>query len=86
MSRTLIPRERLADYGIPNSPSQLRRTEKNDPTFPKRFRPTAGRCFWVEEDVTTWVQKRLADKARRGVISNKPARGVTTPAIPSVRG
>jgi prophage regulatory protein len=50
--------EVLSKSGI--SRSTLARFEKNDPTFPKKFKIGVRSMGWLESEIDAWIQSRVA--------------------------
>lgn len=80
----------LAALGIPYSKMQLARLEVKG-QFPRRFYPTSGRCAWVAEELSQWIDQRIAERDTLPCRSLPNARKVTsarptrTPAAPDAK-
>jgi prophage regulatory protein len=61
MAHRLIPYSALADKGIDLSKVQLWRLERAG-KFPKRVRVTPGRYAWVEEEIDTHLEQKIAER------------------------
>jgi prophage regulatory protein len=72
MSR-LIPYVDLRSKGVMLSKVQLWRLEK-DGSFPKRVQVSASRHAWVESEIDSWIEERIANRDRAPVRPPDPAR------------
>ena len=59
MAQRLIPYEALKAKGIPYSKPHLWRLERAD-KFPKRVPIGAGRYAYIEAEVDSWIDSRIA--------------------------
>ena len=63
MTRKLVSKKELKSvYGVPYSFAHIARLEAAG-QFPKRIRLGACRVAWVAEEVETWIDERIANRA-----------------------
>ena len=63
MIRKLVSKKELKSvYGIPYCPAHIARREAAG-SFPKRVTLGACRVAWVAEEVETWIEERIAQRA-----------------------
>ena len=63
MTRKLVSKKELKSvYGVPYCPAHIARLEVAG-SFPKRVTLGACRVAWVAEEVETWIEERIAQRA-----------------------